>query len=118
MNMPWVSRKLFEAQTDRAVRAEVGERLAEERKAKQTEDFNQRLAIAQGALAEANAERKLLIDRIVEMSGQPAIFHPAPIVQQVPSSSPAPAARVSFDDVHKKAREAIRSGKLNLGVGK
>lgn len=73
-------------------------------------------------LAEAKRENRLLIDRIVQMSGQPALFDktpPAPPPQPAPapvpvSTLPGPAARASFDDVHNAARAAIKDGSFGM----
>lgn len=70
-------------------------------------------------LEAANAERKMLFDRIVQMTGQPAIYAPP---QAAPTSAPAesasslpgPPVRASFDDVHKAARQAIKDGTYKL----
>lgn len=94
--------------------------LAEEQLRIHRAETELRLSIAQNALAEGNAERKLLIDRIAQMSGQPPIFHPAPAVAAPPaptlaaSNIPAPETRVSFSDVHRITRKAIKDGELNI----
>ncbi len=63
----------------------------------------------------SEAERRMLLDRVLELSGQPGLFHkPAPQpVQAQPSSLPAPPTRVSFDDVHAAAQQALRDKTFN-----
>jgi hypothetical protein len=74
-------------------------------------------------LAEEKRENKLLLDRIVQMSGQPALFEKtAPVTPQAPtqpaSTLPGPAARVSFDDVHSAARTALKDGTFSISKGR
>lgn len=78
----------------------------------QATDYATRLATE---LAEEKRENKLLLDRIIQLSGQPALFEKtAPVAPQAPtpptSTLPGPAARVSFDDVHNAARTALKDG--------
>lgn len=86
-------------------------------------DANQRVADAQAERDEAQKECKILIDRILSMSGQDPIFHPvpvsatpAPVLVPVPSTGgiAAPETRVSFNDVHRKCRKAIANGDIGL----
>ena len=119
MLTPWVSRKLLDAATDRAIRAEVDARQATERLAEYRVEANKLLQLAQNEIQSLRVDQKLLIDRVVQLSGQPAIYAPAPEPKpSAPSNIAAPEERVTFATVHKKAREAIATGKLNLGVNK
>lgn len=87
-----------------------------------------RVRSAQTDTAAARAESKLLIDRIVQMSGQPPIFNSAPsvappttTVQPGASTSgsdiPAPETRTTFADVHRQARKAIKDGTIHTLTG-
>lgn len=75
---------------------------------------------AEERLAAADAERKLLLDRVVQMSGQPPLYAEQVSVpnEQVPANQPAPKARVTFEDIHGAFREAELSGKLTLVNGR
>jgi hypothetical protein len=119
MDLPWVSRSLLESANVRAAIAAQRAQVAEERLAAYVDDTDRRAAIAQRELAEVREEVKLLLDRIVQMSGQPPIFHPAPpeptpAPSPAASNLPAPETRVSFGDVHKATRKAIKDGELNI----
>jgi hypothetical protein len=125
----WVSRAEFEAvkamqsaaenlRIDAVVRlgqsetARIKELDAAEKRYERATDYATRLA---AELAEEKRENRLLLDRIVQMSGQPALFEKtAPVAPQAPtqpaSTLPGPAARVSFDDVHNAARTALKDG--------
>jgi hypothetical protein len=86
--------------------------LAAERSYQALVELNQEL---RAQLEQASAERRLLLDRIVQMSGQPALFTQAPAPPVVLENGlPGPPARVSFDDVHKAARAAIKDGRIKL----
>lgn len=126
MRWPWTAR--IEAAEQRATAAEfraisVEEllRRADERFDSLTADANRRIGDALTERDDARADNKLLLDRIVQMSGQPPIFHPAPTQATPPavptpqiSTLPAPETRVSFSDVHNAARKAIKNGDLTL----
>lgn len=117
MNLPWVSRKTLEAHTLQAESAlEVHKVLS----AAALERANLAVDLAQNELAEAKADNKLLIDRVLQTVGQPPLFHPQAIAPQLQpvSDLPGPATRTSFDDVHKAYHEARRSGTLNLMADK
>lgn len=126
MRWPWTSRveaaeRSATLSEHRSQIAEAAELRASERLDSFMADANQRVADAQAERDAARAEVKLLLDRIVQMSGQPPIFHPAPIpaAPTAPSpeqlsSIPAPETRVSFDDIHRRTRAAIADGSLNI----
>ncbi len=120
MILPWVSRHTLEAASERALKAESALEVHKALSAAAIERANLAVDLALNQVAEVKGDNKLLIDRIVQMSGQPAIFHPAPVLpaapEAAPSRIPGPKTRKSFDDVHEAAREAIRTGKLNLGA--
>jgi hypothetical protein len=77
MNLPWVSRKTLEAHTLQAL--EVHKVLS----AAALERANLAVDLAQNELAEAKADNKLLIDRILQTVGQPPLFHPQAIAPQL-----------------------------------
>lgn len=126
MRWPWTSR--VEAAERSALRAESQVELfkgivdnCETACANSVVAANDRVADLHSQLFDSRAEVKLLLDRIVQMSGQPPIFHPAsappapaaPSPEQL-SSIPAPETRVSFDDIHRRTRAAIADGSLNI----
>ena len=101
--------------------AEARADLIEVRLMKELELAREALQQARADLETANAERKLLFDRIVQMSGQPALFDktPAPEPRVAPepvSTMPGPAARVGFDQVHEVARRALKDGSFKFGA--
>jgi hypothetical protein len=113
MTWPWVSRKTLEATEARLRWTETELHRAEAEKT--ASEF---LA---GHWRErcdhAEADNKLLLDRIVQLAGQPPIFHPLPIVAapeprtaQESSAIPAPAIRRSPDEIKRMARTAIERG--------
>jgi hypothetical protein len=115
---PWVSRKTLDAANAYSERVAARADRAERRAA----DSEQACTLMAVELQVVKAENKLLLDRILVMAGQPPVFHPAPAPpaspEVVPSTLPAPETRVGFDQVHQKARKAIATGTLNLGVTK
>jgi hypothetical protein len=121
MQLPWTTRKYLDLAIARALHAEANSLLAEQRLSDYIEQSARRSNIEESERKALADENKLLIDRIVQMSGQPPIFHPAPITTPQPppepSSLPAPETRVSFADVHRETRQAIKEGKLNLMMG-
>ena len=78
MTWPWVSRALLNAADDRALRAEAQLILTESKLAAQAEAFAQAQRILQNQYDAEHADNKILLDRIVQLSGQPPIFHPLP----------------------------------------
>lgn len=118
MVWPWVTRKQLEAAESRLRWTE------EQLRRKEMEAIQMHILAGERAAdaLSAREETKLYIDRIVQMSGQPPIFHPLPMplgAAETPKSEPegpgiaGPATRLSFDDVHKKARQAIRNGDMD-----
>ena len=79
------------------------------------------LLITRAELERSEDERKLLTDRIVQLSGQPAIYRKQDTAEardhaagkDGQAATPA-ERRVGFDDVHKAVRQAIKDGTLNL----
>lgn len=77
-------------------------------------------------LEASNTERRLLLDRIVQLSGQPALFErqgtgirdqasvSKPEEPKPANTLPGPAARVGFDEVHQAARTALKDGTFSL----
>jgi hypothetical protein len=116
MRWPLVSRARLDA-------AEAWVRIAESATAKA--EAARELAEARDAalIAAANAradtaeqERRILTDRIAQLSGQPPIYERAVATAAAPpeSSAPAPKRQISFDDVHEAARTAIANGTFSL----
>jgi hypothetical protein len=69
-------------------------------------------------LEKCDAERRLLLDRALQLGGQPPLYaKPEPVIPRPadPTSTlPPPPVRASFDDVHKAARQAIKDGTYKL----
>lgn len=118
MRLPWTDR--VEAAERRVVDAEESALRAGEYAEQVAQQAAERTAYLQTELVFVRAENKILIDRIVQLSGQPPIFHPEPksaMAEPQPqtiSALPGPETRVSFADVHRAAKAAIKSGELNL----
>jgi hypothetical protein len=123
MRWPWTAR--VEAAEKRAedFKATVARlELEAERRDVAADGRTEQIAELRNQLAESKADNKILIDRIVQMSGQPPIFHPAPIQATPPAPSPqpqvstmpGPETRVSFADVHRETRKAIKNGDIGL----
>jgi hypothetical protein len=117
---PWTSRALLDAANDRALKAEAQCILLETRVAFQSDNHAQSQRILQNQLDAEKSDNKLLLDRIVQLAGQPPIFHPLPAPTLVPaepkvvSTMPGPETRVSFADVHRAARKDIADGKIGM----
>ena len=63
----------------------------------------------------ADQERKVLLDRIVELSGQPALYRkPAETAAAPGGELPRVPSRVGFDDVHQAVKAAMRDGTFNI----
>lgn len=127
MRWCWTNRALLEASNDmalalkdRVLKAEAQAILLETREANRTVAHDQAIRIMQNQLDAARDDNKLLIDRIAQMSGQPPIFHPLPAAPMTASpepkvsTMPGPQTRVSFADVHRRARQDIADGKINI----
>ena len=76
---------------------------------------------AEERLAVAEAERRVLLDRIVELSGQPPIYaaapHPGPVGAVEPKGDDGPPPmkeRILFDDVHAAIRQAMADGTFSI----
>ena len=116
---PWCSIALLQAAEDRALKAEAQLILTESRLSDWIEASRTRSNIEENERNSLRADNKLLLDRIVQLSGQPPIFNPLPTPTvaaqpQVVSNLPAPETRASISDVHRAAREAIKKGELHI----
>jgi hypothetical protein len=123
MEWPWTSRKALRDAEERARVAENRAIAADSRLADYMEASQTCANIGEAERKALREEVKLLLDRIVQMSGQPPIFNPAPTpptpAQPEPSAStiPGPATRLSFDDIHRETRKAIKDGKIGILAG-
>lgn len=128
MKNPWVGRAELQAAENLRLAAqqmlaqsEVARVKAEDAARDKYDALKELLLITRGELDRSEAERKLLLDRIVQLSGQPAIYQKRDTAevrdreQGKPTAvPPMPARRASFDDVHQAAREAIKDGTFGL----
>lgn len=114
--MSWFSRSQVEAAEARALAAE-----------QQVRALEQRLQLVSSAheaqLAAERKEQQRLIDRILELSGQPPLYekpqiHLVATPQQKTDDLPEVQPTVRIDDVHKAARDAMRNGTFNLPKGR
>ena len=122
MMFGWVSKAMYDAAENlrqdalRQVCASEVARVKEGDAARERYESLKELHLQTRAeLETSNTERRLLLDRIVQLSGQPALFEKAAPVPAAPPAPPAstlpgPAARVGFDDVHQAARTALKDG--------
>lgn len=105
MKWPWVSRAAYDR-----LEAE----LARDRE-ESSKRIDALMAAAVTAMDEAKAERQSLLDRIVQLAGQPAIYKapstaaPAPVATPAaPTSNLAPPRAVAtFQEIHAATREAM-----------
>lgn len=127
MNLPWTSRSALRAANTAAETAQIAQQQAEirataadARLADYMEVSRLRASIDETERQALREDVKLLLDRIVQLSGQPPIFHPAPAPplapEPVPSTGPAPKTRKTFAEVKAEARAAIDKGELSLGA--
>ncbi len=83
--------------------------------AREREQYALALKDAAERVEAAKTEQHKLVDRIVEMTGQPPIYEKRPaVVAAPPAPEPAstiepPATRLTFADVHNAARKAMDS---------
>jgi hypothetical protein len=103
MRWPWVSRAVYDR---------LEWELARERE-ESSRRIDALMAAAVSAMDEAKAERQSLLDRIVQLSGQPALYKastqapPAAETAAPTSNLPAPRAVATFSDIHAATREAM-----------
>ena len=122
MKWPWVSQARLDAAESRVQWTEQQLRAAEERLAEAQ-------AAADEQLDAAEAERQKLLDRILQLSGQPALYAPAPPQSAEPRAqstdkaadkgSVLPPARrlVDVSDIHAAFREAASKDEVQLKPG-
>jgi hypothetical protein len=122
VKLPWVSRTELDAALERE------KRLAwiVEANGRETERYVGTLAAEAGELKEeivrlrtelaaSYIKQELLLDRIVQLSGQPALYAKPPEVPPAEHSDQAgPKTRASFDDVREAARKAIADGTFGV----
>lgn len=117
MKWPWVSVSKLEAAVARATGAQYEYEKALALWSEQAEGFQRLCAEYVQSIAALEHERKQLTDRILQLSGQPALYEkPAVVVstEQPAQDLPAVPRRVSFDDVHAAARKAMQNGSFTL----
>lgn len=108
---------LIRAAEARALAAEQQVRALEQRLAAQALE-------ASTQLREAEKDRQRLLDRILELSGQPPLYEKPQIhlvaapPEQKTDDLPEVQPTVRIDDVHKAARDAMRNGTFNLPKGR
>lgn len=130
MKNPWVGRAELQAAENLRLAAqqmlaqsEVARVKAEDAARDKYDALKELLLITRGELDRSEAERKLLLDRIVQLSGQPAIYQKRDTAEardqrteknEAAEKPPIAERRVGFDDVHKAARQAIKDGTYAL----
>jgi hypothetical protein len=126
MMWPWVWRRHFAAERDRRLTAEgmyqaaerlrvdAGQRLgaSEVARQQQFEAHEREIADLRMRLSEAESERKTLMDRIVQLSGQPAIYQRPAVAEPAAAAASqlTPRTRTTFEDVHSAVRDAMKDG--------
>jgi hypothetical protein len=127
MSLPWTSRAELYTANARAAAAEnlrleanVGLAQSETARQREHDHYEARIIDLTERLADSEAERKILLDRIVQMSGQPALYHqpeaaPAnPAAASATNNIPGPARKISFDEVHAVTRKALKNGTYSI----
>lgn len=130
MSLPWVSREALRAAEERLNWTEKELRAAEEViAATKAESLLLRVEYdrTKKALAEAEAERRRLTDRILRLSGQAPLYEaaePASMVAAMVAASPdvkdlakanaLPVAGTTFNGVHSAARKAMADGTFDI----
>lgn len=127
MIWPWVSRRRFDAAENLRLAAEnlriEGARLlaaSEVARQQQFEAHEREVKDLRDRVTALEAERKALVDRIVQLSGQPALYE-----KQVAIPSPenatdqlSPRTVTTFSDVHAAVREAMKSNTFDVLKGR
>lgn len=129
MRWPWVSRELYEALVQRAVDAEsryrdarIREHEAVARATAAEIGMETGIGAVEERLQESEAERKLLFDRILQLSGQPPLYtQPQAVAVQVQQeyTGPLPKRRLTHEDIHEqwaKEQQNILLGKPTNGA--
>jgi hypothetical protein len=116
-----VSRAEYEAVKARAEWTERMLRAAEENLAVQKIDAAAQLAKVEARLVEEQGERKLLLDRIVQLSGQPALFEKTGTREEAIGTSentqPVPGVLTTFGDAKRWAEKQLKDGKTPPAAG-
>jgi seryl-tRNA synthetase len=124
MRSPWVGRTELDAALTRektlSLIIEANTRDGERYRdlaAAQVVELKDEIKQLRADLMASEAKRELLTDRIVQLSGQPAIYQKRDTAEVRDRESekptavpPMPERRASFDDVHRAVREAIKDG--------
>lgn len=119
MRWPWVSREIVD---ELKASLTAAENLRQFDRAALVSSEKLRIAAEERA-AQCEAERKLLLDRIVQMTGQPALYEkaapqPAVVGAESAQEAPTPTKLVTFDDVHSAARRALANGTYRPPAGR
>lgn len=124
MRLSWVSRRKLEAAETRVRLAEAAQRAAEDHEAIRVSSAESRVRHFEEKLAAGEAERKLLLDRIVQLSGQPALYERQPPVAsgQLSVAKPDGAAdagagepkRVTIEELRAEFHKAAAKGQVNV----
>lgn len=127
MSWPWVTRAALEAAEARARSAESTQRSAEDRCVLAEAEIGALRKELADVRAAWEAERKQLTDRILVQSGGSPLYQapqtpqPPPVLPmhaQNPAEGPLPRVRITFDDVHAKAKQAMQNGTFDLQKGR
>jgi|GEM_PF-6911395 len=117
MNWPWVKRGMLAAAQKQARWAETALKQAEER----VHGLMAQLATAEARTAELEAERRKLLDRIVNMAGQPALYEkpaepstPPPVASAGAQEFSLGPRTVRIDEIHAAVNDARRNKTLKL----
>lgn len=116
----WVSRRRFEAAEN--LRIEGARLLAASEVARQQqfETHEREVKDLRDRVTALEAERKALVDRIVQLSGQPALYEkPVPVPSpEIVADQLAPRTVTTFSDVHAAVRKAIKDNTFNIPKGR
>jgi hypothetical protein len=115
MIWPWTTAGKLEAAIARGEWAERELRKSEDRVLELARDLKAQAETFQAQIEAKSKENHLLLDRIVQMTGQPPIYEkPAPVQPQTESNVPDVPVRHTFDSVHEAARKAIADGTFQM----
>ncbi len=129
MRLPWVSRGELEAAEERARAAEREREEALDHEAIRISSADARMRFAEQKLAEIEAERRLLLDRIMEMSGQRPLYEKQGsgardqgsgeepderVGESASQPGEAEPGRVTIPDLRAGFRAAVREKKVDV----
>ena len=118
MRLPWVGRATFEASENLRQHAQRELGASEARRQAELDRHQGAERRLEETLTALAREREMLLDRILTLAGQPALYtKPEPqIIALAPKGDDGPPVprRVTFETVHAAARKAIDDGSFNL----